>query len=68
MLHPLKIIWTLVSLNILLNSSLGPWMYRTETKASLVVSWVEALSICGKQTQMPHKILLLFPAIGPLEQ
>ena len=40
-LHPLKIIWTLVSLNILQNSSPSPWKYRTETKASLVVSWVK---------------------------
>ena len=38
MLHSLKIIWTLVSLNILLNSLLSPLMYGTETKASLVVS------------------------------
>ena len=45
--HPLKIIWTSVSLNILLNSLLSPWLYGTETKASLVVSWVEAWFVCG---------------------
>ena len=47
MLHPLKIIWTLVSLNILLKSLLSPWIYGTEAKTSLVVSWMEAWSICG---------------------
>ena len=47
MLHSLKIIWTLVSLNILPNSLLSTWMFGTEPKASSVVSWVEAWSICG---------------------
>ena len=46
-LHSLKIIWTLMSLNILLNSSLSPWKYGTEIKASLVVSWVGAWSPWG---------------------